>query len=412
MYNRDLISKLVEFIKSKNGINDKMLLSSQVKEEFVLVKDRSVFYCDWFAIRFSKSNSRVFGNTVLSLSNLQKYDKVPFFVCLVTPDKNYLMMANTSFIKKISHSSQELRVNNIKGSFNGSDIIKDYAGKENSPENFEFLFSSHENFTFAENLERLVESTNNIVPTGSRFAPNSSQAKCILNSVKRAVDFMGSQDYITLDKDLSNRVNKVQSEIAIAALIDNVNLRGRVIEFLITAPNDLKDTLIEALQNNNPLPELYTADKLGDYERIFPDFNSVTDIKTKILFLSSNPKGYNIDKFLSFLSEEKSVYLIYIIGIDKDKNIKTSLCSVFNKQLLNGTRVIKHWAGRNSRGVTQYNGLDLENIVTHFDKTIDVKNSMNFIIECLAGNCEEEGLYRKKEEIWALAVAEKNRSKY
>ena len=62
-------------------------------------------------------------NTVLSLSALQKYDDKPFIVCIVTPDTNYMMLANSTFLKKISHSSQELRVDNIRGSFNGSDIM-------------------------------------------------------------------------------------------------------------------------------------------------------------------------------------------------------------------------------------------------------------------------------------------------
>ena len=56
---------------------------------------------------------------------------------------------------------------------------------------------------------------------------------------------------------------------------------------------------------------------------------------------------------------------------------------MYNKQLLEGTRVIKHWAGRNSRGVTQYDGTALEDIVFAFDKdhfvvTADVDISDQF----------------------------------
>jgi len=36
--------------------------------------------------------------------------------------------SNTTFLKKISHSSHELRTDNIKGSFNGSDIMVVYEG--------------------------------------------------------------------------------------------------------------------------------------------------------------------------------------------------------------------------------------------------------------------------------------------
>ena len=372
MYNREEIDSLVEFVSSRDGIADKTILATQVQKQFNLVKDRSVFYGEWFAIRFCKAASVNFSNTVLSLSALHRYDSMPFFVCLVTPIRNFLMLANTTFLRKISHSSQELRRDNIKGSFNGSDIMRSFEGVVNAPENFEFLFTSHENYTFEENLDRLVEATNNISPIGRKFSP-----------VNRAVSFLLSSDYDILNDDLNERVKAVESEIAIAAFIDNVNLRGRIIEYLITSEDDLKDTLIKCLRNKTPLPEIFTADKLGDYEKEFEHYLTETDIKTKILFLSSNPKGYNIDKLLSFLSEEKSVYLVYVVAIDKNKHISTRLCSMYNQQLLSGTRIIKHWAGRNSRGVTQYDGKSLEEIVFDFDPDIDTAAAQDFLTKCL-----------------------------
>lgn len=244
MYNRKQIEHLIEFISNKDGIADKTSLSIQVQQHFNLVKDRSVFYGDWFAIRFCKAASANFSNTVLSLSTLHKYDDIPFFVCLVTPERNYLMLANTTFLRKVSHSSQELRCDNIKGSFNGSDIMRSFEGIVNAPRNFEFLFTSHENYTFEENLARLVEATNNISPTGRKFLPKEAQVECIWNSVDRAISFLSSHEYDILNNDLNRRVRAVESEIAIAAFIDNVNLRGRIIEYLITAEDDLKETLI------------------------------------------------------------------------------------------------------------------------------------------------------------------------
>lgn len=383
MYNREEIDSLVEFISSRDGIADKAILATQVQKRFSLVKDRSVFYGAWFAIRFCKAPSANFFNTVLSLSALHRYDSMPFFVCLVTPARNFLMLANTTFLRKISHSSQELRRDNIRGSFNGSDIMRSFEGVVNAPENFEFLFTSHENYTFEENLDRLVEATNNISPIGRKFFPTESQLEYIRGSVNRAISFLLSSDYDILNDDLNERVKAVESEIAIAAFIDNVNLRGRIIEYLITSEDDLKDTLIRCLRNKTPLPEIFTADKLGDYEKEFQHYLTATDIKTKILFLSSNPKGYNIDKLLSFLSEDKSVYLIYVVAIDENKHISTRLCSMFNQQLLAGTRIIKHWAGRNSRGVTQYDGKSLEEIVFNFDPDIDIAAAQEFLTKCL-----------------------------
>lgn len=383
MYNRDAIEKLVDFISSRDGIADKSRLSALVQQTFYLVKERSVFYCDWFAIRFCTAKSRSFSNTVLALSSLRKYDRIPFIVCLVMPERNCLLLANATFLRKISHSSQELRRDNIKGSFNGSDIMREFESVANIPQNFEFLFNSHENYTFEENLDRLVEATNHIAPTGKRFIPSASQLDCIRASVDRAISFLRSDEYGVLNEDLNNRVRAVESEIAIAAFIDNVNLRGRIIEYLITAEDDLKATLMRCLRTGRPLPKIFTADELGDYKRTFELYRTETDIKTKVLFLSSAPKGYNIDKLLSFLAVEKSVYLVYVVAIHQDKTIKTRLCSMFNRQLLSGTRIIKHWAGRNSHGVTQYDGRALEAIVEDFDWEIDGNAAQNFLAECL-----------------------------
>lgn len=383
MYNSEIIEQLVDFISDRDGNTDKTRLQNAVQKAFNLVRERSVYYCDWFAIRFCKSASRNFGNTVLALSVLHRYDDTPFIVCLITPTRNYLMLANTTFLKKISHSSQELRRDNIKGSFNGSDIMREFEGVDNIPDNFEFLYNSHENYTFEENLDRLVEATNNIAPTGKRFVPTESQVECIRESVDRAISFLRSEEYEILNNDLNNRVRAVESEIAIAAFINNVNLRGRIIEYLITAEDDLKATLMRCLRTRQPLPKIFTADELGDYEREFEHYLTETDIKTKVLFLSSNPKGYNIDKLLSFLSEEKSVYLVYVVAIYENRMIQTRLCSIFNRQLLSGTRIIKLWAGRNSRGVTQYDGRALEAIVEDFDFGIDYDASQDIITDFL-----------------------------
>lgn len=383
MYNRIAMQNLITFICDRDGIADKHNLTNMVQSAFSLIKDRSVFYCRDFAIRFCTANNRSFSNTVLSLSALQKYDRIPFVVCLVTPVQNYLMLANTTFLRKISHSSQELRIDNIKGSFNGSDIMREFEGVDNEPANFEYLFTSHENYTFAENLERLVEATNNIQPTGKRFMPTTQQISCIMRSVERAQDFLRSPDYDVLNDDLQARVNAVASEITIAAFIDNVNLRGRIIEYLITSADDLRNVLIDALHTGRPLPEIYTADELGDYERNFEDFDTETDIKTKVLFLSSNSKGYNIDKLLSFLATERSVYLIYVVAIDEHRHISTRLCSMYNRQMLNGTRIIRHWAGRNSRGVTQYDGSALESTIFEFDCSINSYAAEQFIRTCI-----------------------------
>ncbi len=189
----DALQKLLALIKANDGINDKARLAHIVFETFGLTKDRSVYYCADFAVRFSSSASRNFGNTVLSLSNLRKYDDRPFIVCLVTPTVNHCLLANTTLLKKISHSSQQLRENNIRGSFNGSDIARDFEGIANSPENFGRLFDIHAGIGFEGNLARLVEATNNISPTGIKFVVGKSAAAAILDAPQRAAGFVRSE---------------------------------------------------------------------------------------------------------------------------------------------------------------------------------------------------------------------------
>ena len=381
MYNYKLINELIKDIKNLNGVSNKQTVISEIQKKFSLVKDRSVFYCDDFAIRFSQSKSKNMANTVLSLSKLQKYDDRPFIVCIVSSRENYLLLANTTFLKRISHSSMQLREDNIKGSFNGSDILTLFNGIQNSPENFEELFSIHKEYSFEDNLKRLVESTNNIVGKNQRFLVNNDNIKILENSVDIAVSFENSNDYITLKNDLDNRVKKVQNEIAIAMLIDNVNIRGRVVEYLITNDgSSLKEQIINSLNNSQPLPNFTTKDGLGDYEKNFDLFYTQTDIKTKVMYLSGNPKAYNIDKLLEFLSVDKSVYLIYILGMDENKKMVSRLCSIYDENLIDGTNIYNHWAGRATRGVTQFIGKKLENILKNQEKTqIDIKKAKEFL---------------------------------
>ncbi|MCI8341633.1 MAG: hypothetical protein HFE62_00225 [Firmicutes bacterium] len=384
MFNGEVIQQLVHFISSRDGLMNKDELSAQVVKEFNLGKDGSTFYGQWFAIRFCMSKSKSLGNTVVALSILLKHDNVPFIVCAVTPEKNYMRLANSTFVKKISHSSQGLREDKIVGSVNGSDIIWQFESIDNIPQNFEALFNRHMSFSYEENVKRIVEETSRIAPKGKRFVPTPSQKQCILQSVERAMKFLLSDEYAILGNELDSRVKAAEAEIVEACHnVGNVNLRGRFIEYFITSDNTQKKSeLFASISKKKAFPEIFTADGLGDYRRKFDKYVTEIDIKTKILSLSSQPKGYNIDKVLSFLSEKKSVYLIYVVAIDDNKGIKSRLCSMYNTQLLSNTRIMKQWAGRNSRGVAQF-GHCFEDIVDNFDSKIDEEAAKKFLNECL-----------------------------
>ena len=354
----DPLEALLRVIHENDGINDKTRLAELLSESFRLTKDRSVYYCTDYAIRFSSSATRNFGNTVLSLSNLRKYDDRPFVVCVVTPTKNFCLIANTTFLKKISHSSQELREDNIRGSFNGSDIVREFEGIGNATENISRLFDIHAEVGFEGNLPRLVEATNNISPSGAKFAVSDVARVNILAAPCRAIHFVASPGATTLKSELDAMVAKFENEICLAALIENVNVRGRIIEYLIAGGDErLRQGLIAALKSDRSgLPSFKTKNALGDYQRRFDAFDTETDVKTKIMILNSNPKAYNLDKMLEFLARGRSVFMFYFVGVDPGNIVNTALVSIFQKDLLAATILLRHWAGRNSRGVSQFEG--------------------------------------------------------
>jgi hypothetical protein len=380
------LTALIDLIRKNDGINDKARLAQVVAETFGLTKDRSVYYCADYAIRFSSSASKNFGNTVLSLSNLRKFDNRPFVVCLVTPARNFCLIANSTFLKKISHSSQEFRENNIRGSFNGSDIMRDFEGIENCGENIARLFDVHAEIGFEDNLPRLVEATNNISPSGAKFEVGDVARANILASPSRAIRFVASQEASTLKAELDAKVAKYKNEILLAALIENVNVRGRIIEYLIAGEDEsLRQRLVAALKSGaNGLPAFKTDNTLGDYQRQFDTFDTETDVKTKILILNSNPKAYNLDKMLEFLAADRSVFLFYFVGVDPGKIVNTVLISMFQKDLLGATILLKHWVGRNSRGVSQFEGKAINRLIEQPNTQIDEAEAKEFLSRVIA----------------------------
>lgn len=382
----DILEQLIEFIQAHNGINDKTALTKLVAENFALTNDRAVYYRDEFAIRFSSAKSQHFGNTVASLSRLQKFDDRPFIACLVTPLKNYLFLANTSFLKKISHTSQELRWNNIRGSFNGSDIVRGFESIENVPENFDRLFSIHAGIGFEGNLARLVEATTNISPSGKKFVVTDAALIQILNAPLRAQKFALSKDATTLKRELDEKVERFKSDILLAAFIENVNIRGRIIEYLIAGEDEqLKAELVAALRaGNRGIPAFKTQNLLGDYIRDFDTFSTATDVKTKIMMLNSNPKAYNLDKVLEFLASGETVFIFYFVGVEPLRIISTALVSMFQEVLLKSTLLLKHWAGRNSRGVSQFEGKAISKLILEPTNDIDVDNATEFLKKLVA----------------------------
>lgn len=381
--------EFVEYIVNGAPQHNKQAVEDDVCTHFHLTKDRKVYHNDYLAVRFSysKSDSDTFSNTVLSLSALEKYDKIPFFVVLVRKSSpNLILLANTTFLKKISHSSQELSMTNIRGSFNGSDIMRDFNNRKNAPENFDYLFAVHQGWDWEDNLFRLVEASSNIKPVNQKFEPTEAERTNIFASINRACSFVKSDNFRILEDDLNERCNKCKREILVASHIENTNIRGRLIESLITSNDIERQHIISNLHNlEAALPSYDTKNGLGDYYREFDNGDTYTDIKTKIVYLNSNPKAYNIDKFLQKMAGSKSVFLFFFIGIDESSKFKTLLCSVYHGNLIDNTVLLSHWAGRNTRGVAQFYGTAIDEMLKDesFVNEIDVTKSEAFLNKLL-----------------------------
>lgn len=385
-----IVHEFIKLIENNKGINTKEEMIETVCKNFAMVKDgRALYHTDLFAVVFCYTKNKSFSNVVLSLSKLEKYDHIPCFVVLVKRNiDNDIFLINTTFLNKISHSSNELRVDNIRGSFLGSNIRKvlEEIGKSNQPADFDYLFSYHQGFTWKENIERLVECTNNIKPNKPKAILNKTEQDCLFKAPLRAKRFVTSQNYQILLNDLQKRCEEAKEAILVAAHIDNVNIRGRLIEALITSNEEERNKLLTDLsQAEHMLPMYDTRNGLGDYTVNFDDSKTYTDIKTKVLYLESNPKAYNVDKFLKCMGEDNSVFMFFFVGIDETGIVNTVLVSVFHNTLLKNTLLQHHWAGKSTRGVAQFNGKAINELLkeTSFANCINEEEAKLFLKELL-----------------------------
>lgn len=363
----DELEEAIRFIremKDQHPRADKAMVQRAYVERFLPQRKRSLFVGKRYSIRFSETQGPSFSNTVLSLSALQKVDDCPVVICVVSPSSVRFLLANSTFLSKVSHSSHHLRVDNVKGSFNGTDILTNYAGIENRPENFERLSAMHSAFTWTENLERLVEATTAIVARNQRFNPTSEEQELILAAPERAAAALSSMRFAAIEQELRDLVHQREAQILEAAVVENVNLRGNRIERLVSGG-----------ANQHELGDLRRAMERGELR---------IDIKTKLADRPSAPKAYNIDKLLAFLAEAGSVFAFLVIRVDvHERSVVARLIPVLDNLLLTATGIQHHWAGRGSRGVTQLSGQFARVLDSGYAPSIDIAKAQAFLRDLL-----------------------------
>jgi hypothetical protein len=332
--------KLIDFVRkyrSEYPNASKQEIAAATAKGLNLRSHRSVYSGDGFVVRFSESKKSGFSGTICALRAIQQFDHLPFVVALIRPHMTEYFLANSTFINKVSHSSQLLAVDRIRGSINGSNIIRAYDGIDNRPENFDWLFSIHQEFEWNENVQRLVDATGAIAGHCTRFVVTDKARDMILRAPSLAASIVNNPIYLQLKEELGAIVSERSEEILNAAAIDNVNVRGNQIEQLITGG--------------------INEHRLADMIRHVDGIELQLEIKTKLMDRASSPKAYNIDKALATLSAGHSLIAFCFVGVDIGiGQVTSSTVSIFDRAVLAATRIQFHWAGRNSRGVTQLTG--------------------------------------------------------
>lgn len=358
----DAFAKLVAFIDQYVTTHPhcpKDALAQEVALQFGLKRARSVYVGRDFAIRFSTASGRSFSNTVLSLSALAKYDDLPVIVCIVRPTSAELLLSNSTLIDKLSHSSQRLSHHQIRGSFNGTNILRRFDGLKNEPDNFNALFSRHRQIGFEENYDRIVDNTLAIKGRYAKFAPTPAQCAAILSAAQFAKNLLRDRCYKELATRLAVTIDRHREAILAAATNENTKLRGDAIEQISAA-------------NLHGLEDVAETLKSGAIVNI--------DIKTKLMGRTSAPKAYNVDKILQLLCTDRSAFAFLFVGLDLGRQrVVPRLISFLDTAILAATRFQHHWAGLNSRGVTQLTG-DLTFLFDPtFRESIDVPRSRDFL---------------------------------
>ena len=162
-------------------------------------------------------------------------------------------------------------------------------------------------------------------------------------------------------QELADIVAERADKILTHAEIDNVNQRGNLIEQAITGGI-----------NEHQLADLIRS--VGD------NIELQLEIKTKLMDRASSPKAYNIDKALETLATGKTIIAFCFVGINiGTRQVTVSTVSMFDEAVLSATGIQFHWAGRNSRGVTQLTG-DLTSLFSPaYQESISTDKASDFL---------------------------------
>lgn len=359
------LAALVSFVREWRAANPqgkKEALVANLIQQFALRKDGALLVGAQFAIRVNENvKDAKFSHPVVALKKIVKHDDVPIVACLLTPRSCRLLLANTTFVEKASHSSQHLTAVKTVGNVLGSNLVTVYANLANVPENFGALWRVHQQSDPTANLARIIAATQAIKPRASSlWSPSDEEVVRILAAPTLALQLAHKPEYAQLAVSLNGIVQAKREEILAAAASENVNKRGHNIERIIT--------------------EAAKGQSLGDLVVVVCSVTLAINVKSKRFDLQSAPAGYNVNKMLKHLGRGDGLLSMLFVGVDPSQRLlRTRLVSAFDRTLLGATRIEASWSGRGTRGTAQFSR-NLDAIwLDEFVEAIDIELAKNFL---------------------------------
>jgi len=335
------LAALVGFVQEWRATHPhgaKDALVAALTGRFPLTKHGALLVGNAFVVRVSQNSADTgFPNAVVAFKKIVEHDDKPVVVCLLTPNRCNVYLANTTFLRKVSHSSHGLTEQKLVGSILGSDILAEYEGVANTAGNLASLWRRHQQADRAAHRLRIIAATQTIGASAETWVPSSSETDRILAAPELAHRISGTPEYVALAATLDAAVQQQRAAILEAARDENAKTRGDRIEQIVTG----------AAKNQG----------LGDLSVQVLTITISIDVKSKRLDLSSAPKAYNVDKALRDLAQGNRLLAVLFVGVDPDRDVlSTRVVSVFDRTLIAASRVDARWSGRGTRGTVQFSG--------------------------------------------------------
>lgn len=116
-------------------------------------------------------------NAIAAFHKICDYDDKPVLVCLMTSRGMRLLLANTTFLGKVSERSYKLTADNLVGGVLESDLLSAVNGVANLPANFEALWATHAASDRAANIQRIVTATQEMHAQSAAANPDSVKGR-------------------------------------------------------------------------------------------------------------------------------------------------------------------------------------------------------------------------------------------